>query len=259
MKQTLNHIHDVDEKRFVKMILEYSKRAEQQYRPFFTNFYNKEWLKNMLDCYVDEPTKQMCFFYGGFETAERQVLGIAPYDIQEEDFPIMALEVRVKTGIGKLLTHRDYLGALLGLGIERDTIGDIVIKPFGAYIIASESMISYISSNLLSVGRYQNIEQQIIPFSQLVIDPPQVKIYETTVASLRVDVIVAAAFGLSRGTCTKLIQAERVKCNGIMSTNKQLIKEGDHITVRGYGKIKLKQINGLTKKDRLHITIEKYI
>ncbi len=259
MKLSLNHINDADEKRFVKMMLEYSKRSEQQFRPIFTDFYNKEWLLSMIDRYIEESTKQMCYFYGGFEEAERQVLGIAPYEIQEEDFPIMALELKVKTGIGKALTHRDYLGALLGLGIERETIGDIVIKPFGAYIIANESMVSYINSNLLSIGKYQNIEHQVIPFSQLQINPPQIKSYETTVASLRLDVIVAAGFGLSRGVCTKLIQADRVKCNGVTSTNKQLIKEGDHITVRGYGKIKLKQISGLTKKDRIHITIEKYV
>lgn len=259
MTSILNHIHDIQEKRFVKMVLEYSKRADEQYRPLFTSFYDKQWLNNMLACYVDNSIKEMCYFYGGFETAERQILGISPYPIEGEVFPIVALEVKVKTGIGKLLTHRDYLGALLGLGIERDTIGDIVIKPFGAYIIASESMISYISSNLLSIGRYQNIEQQVIPFSQMVIDPPQVKTYQMTIASLRLDAIVAAAFGLSRSTAAKLIQSERVKCNGIVGNSKQLIKEGDHITARGYGKIKLKQINGLTKKDRLHITIEKYI
>lgn len=259
MASTLNHITDVQEKRFVRMILEYSKRADEQYRPLFTDFYERDWLNNVLDCYVDESTRQMCYFCGGFETAERQMIGVAPYHIEDGDFPVSALEVRVKTGMGKALTHRDYLGALLGLGIERDTIGDIVIKPFGAYIIASESMIPYISSHLLSIGRYQNIEAQVIPFSQMIIDPPQIKIYETTIASLRLDVIVAAAFGLSRGISTKLIQSERVKCNGIIGNYKQLIKEGDRITVRGHGKIRLKQINGVTKKDRLHITIEKYI
>lgn len=259
MASTLNHINDIDEKRFVKMIFEYSKRADSQYRPLFTDFYDREWVTHMLDCYVDESTRQMCYFYGGFETAERQMIGVAPYHLENEDFPMNVLQVNVKVGMGKPLTHRDYLGALLGLGIERDTIGDIVIKPFGAYIIANDSMISYISSQLLSIGRYQNIELQVIPFSQMVIDPPEVKIYETTVASLRLDVIVAAAFGLSRGLSTKLIQSEKVKCNGIIGNHKQLIKEGDRITVRGHGKIKLKQINGVTKKDRLHITIEKYI
>lgn len=259
MTSTLNHINDIDEKRFVKMILEYSKRAEHQYRPLFTDFYDREWLNHILGCYVDESTRQMCYFYGGFETAERQMIGVSPYHLENEDFPMSVLQVNVKVGMGKPLTHRDYLGALLGLGIERDTIGDIVIKPFGAYIIANDSMISYISSQLLSIGRYQNIELQVIPFSQMVIDPPQVKIYETTVASLRLDVIVAAAFGLSRGLSTKLLQSEKVKCNGIIGNHKQLIKEGDRITVRGHGKIKLKQINGVTKKDRLHITIEKYI
>lgn len=259
MIPTLTHINDVQQKRFVKMILEYSKRAENQYRPLFTDFYDRDWLTRMLDSYVDESTRQMCYFYGGFETAERQMIGVAPYHLENEDFPMSVLQVNVKIGVGKALTHRDYLGALLGLGIERDTIGDIVIKPFGAYIVASESMISYISSQLLSIGRYQNIELQVIPFSQMVIDPPEVKIYETTIASLRLDVIVAAAFGLSRGISTKLIQSEKVKCNGIIGNHKQLIKEGDRITVRGHGKIKLKQINGVTKKDRLHITIEKYI
>lgn len=259
MRQTLNHIVDIDEKRFVKTILEYSKRSEEQYRPLFTHFYNKDWISSMLERYIDQHTRGKCYFYGGFDTAERQILAISPYEIEQEDFPIMALKITVKTGIGKALTHRDYLGALLGLGIERETIGDIILKPFGAYIIAEENMIPYICSCLTGISKYQNIESQIISFSELQIDPPQVRIFETTVTSLRVDAVAATGFGLSRGNITKLIEAKRVKCNGITSTTKQLVKEGDTITVRGYGKMRLKQVGGLTKKDRLHIAIEKYV
>ncbi|WP_069997600.1 YlmH/Sll1252 family protein [Cellulosilyticum sp. I15G10I2] len=261
MKKPLHEIKDPKEKLFINILLEYSRKREVQKRAFFTEFYNVEWMKQVIQKHVGLTNMFAYQFFGGYEHAERQVLGFFPTYDTNFVFPIGCLKIIVKTGIGKALSHRDFLGALLGLGLERDIIGDIIIKPFGAYLIIKKSMIDYITCTLTSIGKYQNIELVEVSFSELELSvgSPQVKEINTTVASLRVDSVASVGFGISRTSCTKLIQNDKAKCNGILISPQHFLKEGDIITLRGYGKIKLKQVNGTTKKDRLHICIEKYI
>ena len=259
MKRLTHEISDPKEKLFIKQVLEYTHKAEVQNRSFFTDFYNGEWMRQTIKKHLGKEELIDCCYFGGYPGAERQMLGLlAEYDSQES-FPISCLKIQIKTGLGKPLSHRDFLGALLGLGIERDTMGDIIVKPFGAYIIAKDSMIEYISYSLTGIGRYQSVEMTKMDLSALEVEPPEVKEIHATVASLRTDAVIAVGFGISRTTGLKLIQNDKATCNGVLVSQSYTLKEGDIMTLRGYGKIKLKAINGKTKKDRLHICIEKYI
>ncbi|MBE6023653.1 MAG: hypothetical protein E7231_10550 [Cellulosilyticum sp.] len=259
MKNTLEHIKGIEEKQFVKMVLEYSRRVEKQNRPFFTHFYNKDWMQSLLTQYVAQNAYLSYSFFGGYKGAEKQILAISPYPLEDTEFSIGILNIEVKTGIGRALSHRDYLGALMGLGIERDTIGDIILHESGAYVFIETSMIPYIRSQLISIGRYQKIQIEEIDINDVHVEEPKIKVMDTTVNTLRVDAICACAFGLSRSESSKLIQGEKARCNGLVVKVSDLVKEGDVLTLRGHGKAKLKSVNGLTKKDRMHITIEKYI
>ncbi len=259
MTRTYDYIKNIEEKQFVKTITDYAYRANKQNRPFFTEFYNKDWMESLLSQYCSKESYIEYTYFGGYEGAERQKLAITPYELRYEDFDIGALNIEVKIGLGKALSHRDYLGAILSLGIERDRIGDIIPYESGAYVIICQSMIPYIRSQLLTIGRYQKVEVEEIPLSDLTAIKPKIKEMNTTVSSLRMDAVTAAAFGLSRSECAKLIQGEKAKRNGLAVSVGQLLSEGDTITLRGYGKAKLKVINGYTKKERLHITIEKYV
>lgn len=256
----LSHeISDPREKAFIKTVMEYTYKADIQNKAFFTSFYNKEWMEQTIQKHIRLNNLSNYKFFGGYEYAERQILGFFPYYDTERVFPIAYLKINVKTGIGKPLSHRDFLGALLGLGLQRDTIGDIILKPFGAFLIIESHMTDYIRGVLTGIGKYHSIDINEISLLELEIEAPKTKEIYTTVASLRADVIAAAGFGISRTTSAKFIQNEKARCNGIEVSSSCLLKEGDIITLRGYGKIKLKQVNGLTKKDRLHICIEKYI
>lgn len=247
-----------EEKQFLKTVLEYDKKSIEQYRMLATSFHNKEWMEEVLQKYGVLNTLNHYCFMGGYPYAERQVL-VFGYDETYMDCPIRALKITVKTGIGKILTHRDFLGALLGLGLKRETIGDIILKTFGAYVLVTEEMAEFIRCHLTGIGRYHKIEVEEIPFNQMEIEPPKFKECLTTVSSLRIDVIFAAAFNLSRAEVTKYLQNDKGKLNGISAKTSQLMKVGDVGTLRGYGKIRLAAVGGTTKKDRLHITIEKYI
>lgn len=254
-----NKIQNPEEKQFIRQIQNALYLSEAKYRESFTDFYHFDWMQSVYKKYLGDTLAEGLTYFGGYEGAERQILGCAPFELSSEDFPISCLKVIVKTGIGKALSHRDYLGALLGLGIERDKIGDIIVKSFGAYVIVSKVLVDYIMISLTGIGRYQNIEIISIPFSEIEMEAPQTKCIETTVASLRLDVLTAAGLHLSRSAVLKLIAAGKVKCNGMETSGRINLKEGDHVTVRGYGKIKLSQVNGLTKKDRIHVVIEKYV
>jgi len=259
MKRLLHDINDPKEKMFIKTILEYSNKADTQNKAFFTDFHNVEWMKQTIQKHISIKNLVEYKFFGGYDQAERQVLGIFPTYDTTNLFPIGCLKVSVKTGIGKPLSHRDFLGAFLGLGLERDTIGDIMIKPFGAYVILKSNILDYISYTLTGIGKYQNLEIAEVCFEALELEMPKLQEINTTVASLRIDSVMAAGFGLSRTTCTKLIQNDKATCNGMTVSPTYILKEGDTASLRGYGKIRLKIINGLTKKDRRHICIEKYI
>lgn len=259
MKNRLEHIKGVEERQFIKSIIEYSIRSEQQNRPILTHFYNKDWMQSLLTQYIPQNAYLSYGFFGGYEDAERQILAISPYVLEEIEYGIGILNIEVKTGIGKALSHRDYLGAIMGLGIERNTIGDIILHDVGAYVFVEMSMIPYIRSQLNSIGRYQKIQIEEIELEDMQIEKPKIKVVDSTVSTLRMDAVCASAFGISRGECAKLIQGDKARRNGLVVGVSDLIKEGDIITLRGHGKACLKSINGRTKKDRVHITIEKYI
>lgn len=253
-----NQIVDQDEKHFLKTVLEYNEKALTQYRMLATAFYNRDWMEGVLERYglwkqLDSP-----IFLGGYPFAERQVL-VFGYDENYSICPIVGLKIQVKTGIGKPLNHRDFLGALLGLGLKRETIGDIIPTDFGAYIIVKEEIVEFIELELKGIGRYQKIIVERIALNDMVIEPPKVKVVTGTVSSLRVDAVLALGFNLSRGEVAKGIDQERAKVNGQIVKASQLMKVGDTGTLRGQGKIRLAAINGYTKKERMHITIEKYI
>lgn len=255
----IQKISDPQEKLFMKTVIEYTYKAEKQYSPFFTDFYEIIWMKQTLEKYIGKGHLAGFYYLGGYEAAERGILGVCPYEVGEDELPIGCLKIEVKTGIGKALTHRDFLGALLGLGIERDAVGDIILGDFGAYVIMKQSLLDFVRMSLTSIGKYQNISLAEVPFNEIEVLPPRLKVLNATIASLRMDAVIAAGFGLSRAQAAKLIQADKAKCNGINPSVSDLVKEGDHITVRGFGKIRVGSIGGLTKKERQKIVLEKYV
>lgn len=200
--------------------------------------------------------------YGGADDAERSVIGFCPdyMNIEIEDFPLKAVEISTDVRFSKKLSHRDYLGSVLGLGIERDKIGDIIIRENGAVVIAESAIAEYIAVNLKRAGK--------TPVSCTLADIKEtdnlpgknIKEVFSTVPSLRMDCIVGAAFGLSRGASKSLIDAEKVQLNWETELNpSRILKEEDVISARGFGRAVLLEIRGRTKKDRIGILIGRYV
>ena len=197
---------------------------------------------------------------GGYENAERKILAAGnEAEMGPPDPPVSVIAVRPKSEkYAEELTHRDYLGAILGLGIERSLIGDILVREHRAWFFCLRSAADMLVSSLTQVRRTTvtaEIARADVPELQ-----PRYTPLRVNVASERLDAVIAAFTGLSRGQAEKLFASEKVFVNGRMITDRSVrLKEGDAFSVRGFGKAVYDGIEYETKKSRYMVRLRKLI
>lgn len=197
-------------------------------------------------------------FYGGYDDAERVILiNLPDYAFLEDDDPLTVIRASVSAG-GKSLAHRDYLGSLTGLGIKRDLLGDILVRPDGADIIVLADIAEFLLMTWCKAGR-AGLSLEQVPVRELIVPEIQRKTITDTVASLRLDNMVAAAFGLSRVKAAEAVKSGIVFLNHVETVKADApVGEGDQITLRGKGKARVAGIGGRSRKDRIYVEIERY-
>ena len=196
-------------------------------------------------------------FEGGYEDAERRICRICTNEYNSDDgLPIILYSVRA-TDKNAVLSHRDVLGALMGLGIKREMIGDIMTNQNKAQFFCHDSVSGFVEMNLTKIGRY-SVEINKSDFSEII--PPPKKPVNINVSSMRLDSIVGEAFGISRTKSAECIR------KGLISVNWEIcldvsreIKPDDKISLHGKGKISVLGISGTSKKGRLFVDILKYV
>ena len=200
------------------------------------------------------------FLFGGKEDCERKVAFFLPYYLEETDFEIGEIikAVRIRSYFGKPV-HRDYLGAVLGLGIERDRIGDLLVFDDTAYLFCLSPVVSVLLQELEKVGRV-SVKSEQVALSDVPIPERKVKKITFTVKSLRLDAVTGDMFGVSRTLAAELIREGAVTLNySICEKVDATVKEGDTLSVRGKGKGRISQIGGRSRKDRLFVEAELYL
>lgn len=231
--------------------------AEQKNIPAVTQFLSPR--EQVLTKTMLSPM-ELCFF-GGSDQAERAVCCWLPDYLDdgwlwEEDSPIAC--IRAVFYEKDQLTHRDFLGALMGIGIKRETVGDIYVRSGSCDFFVVREMLPYVMDNFLSAGRTR-LQLSEIPFDEILLPEISVRQIKDTVASLRLDSVVGSGFSLARGKASDLIASGKVAVNDLPCLKAdKLLQEGDKITARGFGKLILQQVCGRTKKDRISIVIERY-
>ena len=196
---------------------------------------------------------------GGFESSERKVVCFLPsYEEELLDPPYDCLKVSpVNRKCAEELYHRDYLGAIMNLGIERSMLGDIVIKDGDAYVFVLKKMSQYLLDSLTTI-RHTTISVSLIDEPDEILKPEFEEI-GGTVSSIRLDSIVALCGRLSRTKASAYIESEKVFINGQMvSQVSRTLKDGEIISIRGIGKFKYAGSGGQTKKGRTSVTLLKY-
>lgn len=200
--------------------------------------------------------------FGGYAEAERRMLCYLPdylteETLWEEDSPICCL--RASFFDGDTLTHRDFLGALMGAGIARETIGDICVDKGSCDFFVSKEIAAYLLSDFQSAGRTK-LRLTQIPLAEAHIPSPEIKEIRDTLASARLDAVISSGFRISRGQASGMINAAKVSVNGLPCTKSDKpVDQEDTVSVRGLGKIKLAQVNGQTKKGRISVVIHRYV
>ena len=200
--------------------------------------------------------------FGGYSDAERKMLIFLPEYLEEcmlmeMDSPCVCLRATFYEGDSP--SHRDFLGALMGIGIGRETIGDICVGKEHCDFFVTQEIAPYILQNFTSAGRTK-LRLQQIPLSEADIPEPEIKEIKDTMASLRLDSVISSGFRIGRSLASQYVTTGKAAIDGLPceKPDKQ-IAEGSKISVRGLGKIKLVQVNGRTKKDRISVVIHRYV
>ena len=209
--------------------------------------------------------------FGGYGLAERQMAAFLPDALslrgemswcsEEEwgDYPFDILRISpLHAKYAEQLTHRDYLGTILGLGIERAKIGDILVDGTDAVVFVHRTLQSFLMEELTRVRHTQVLVKEISR-EDFQYEPKYEEI-RGTVASVRLDSLLSLAFSASRTKLSGLIEGAKVFVNGkLITTNSYQLKENDVISVRGYGKFRYNGTGAKTKKNRIYVSVYKYI
>lgn len=203
-------------------------------------------------------------WYGGYEGAERCALFCVPeYFTAEDSGLITAVRVthaaRARVGrSGRKPGHGDYLGAMLGLGIKREMTGDILVREDGADILVTSEIAEFLVQNFTEAGRMP-LHAERIGLDQLIVPEVEVRRIRDTVASLRLDSVLASAFGLARGKAQEAIRSGLVFVNSCEELRSdRMLEEGDRIVLRHSGRAVLTGIGGTSRKGRTVIEIERW-
>lgn len=200
-------------------------------------------------------------FWGGYDHAERQILFFLPdwMEILPQEGDVCPITViRCLQQKGDHLTHRDYLGSLMGLGLRRDGIGDILVGDHGADIFVLKEIAPYLLTQYTKAGR-KHIQVEEISLNQLIIPEEKVTMLRDTVASMRLDAVTASLFRLSRAKAADAIRVGKVFVNQqeCLRTDKE-VQEKDRITLRGMGRGEVDAILGESKKGRIVVSLKRF-
>lgn len=202
------------------------------------------------------------YTFGGYPEAERKMLVYLPEYLEEtalmaEDSPVVCLRCTFYQEDSP--SHRDFLGALMGAGIGRETVGDICVDRGSCDFFVTSEIAPYILQNFTSAGRTR-VHVQRIPLPDAQIPAPEVKEIKDTLASLRLDSVISSGFRIGRSLACQYIQTGKAAIDGLPCEKPDKpVAEGMKISVRGLGKIQLTAVNGKTKKDRISVVIHRYV
>lgn len=243
-----------DEHLLIRRVMEWVHQAEFSLRPRFTGFFTDR-EQALAVAALQKCQWETYEFNGGYADAERKLLCIYAAQKPENVFPAQCLAIEMLQK-DKKLTHRDYLGALLSLGIKRECVGDILVGENGAHCFVLERQVPLVCEELSSVGNC-NVRVEIAdPRLATRADGQE---HTVSLASLRLDALLAEMIHTSRANAVQLIRDGAVSINHIpVSKPHESVYEGDNFSVRGYGKFRLKKIGAQSRKGRTFVSYLQY-
>ena len=245
------------EKILLNQVADWVYLAENKYIAKYSFFLNEKEV-SLCERLLASLKYENYMFWGGCENSKRKILCVySRYDvISNDDFPIVPLVFRYRTA--DTLSHRDFLGSLMALNIARNTVGDIIVSDGCAQVFVYNTVVQLIVENVSKIGRIGvNIEKD----KRINITTnDSFEEITGTVSSLRLDCILGLILRVSREKSRTIISTKEIIVN-YMTVNRPdyILKENDVFSIRGYGKFLFESINGVTKKNRFHVRLKKFI
>jgi len=266
-QEVLNKYENEEDKLLISKLLDKIEFVEKKNSIENTDFLDIH-QRNILEKVLKIIQYKNYVIYGGYENSERNMIILYPEKLEtvfenklfDYNNILQVMRITLPNEMRGKYSHRDYLGAIIKVGIKREKVGDILVSLDGADIIVNKEMIEYLDTSLRELTRFNKSKFEICKIEDLNIEPPKIEIINIIIPSMRMDSIVSEVIKTSRSKAIEIINSERVFINSELATkNSKMLKENDMITVRGKGRFKIKGILNSTKKGNLVLEVEKYI
>jgi len=251
-----------DDRMLLAKVLDRAEQAQNRNIPSATDFLSPQQQMMALDLLRLAGISESAYArLGGYDGAERNLLLFLPDWLEAEDAvdqsPIRCLRAAFRPE--DQLTHRDFLGSLMGMGIVREKLGDILVSPDSADLMVLDTVADFLLQSWDAAGRAKLTVSEIEP-AHVHIPTVQCREIRDTVSSLRLDAVVSSGFRMARGKAADLIASGRVQVNWRECTKSdKLLSAGDTVSARGFGKFELTEVGGVTRKGRTSIVLKRYI
>ena len=258
-QKVTSFIRDEDLKIKMYHIVDLCNLVSKKHIPKNTDFLNPFEVKTAVSIINSEPDLKY-IVDGGYPGCERAIIHIFPYycDMDSVGAGLRFLEIKNNDKFGSA-NHRDYMGALLSLGIRREKIGDILVHENYCQIVVDEEICDFLLYNFKKVKK-SNVDVREIHRELVEIPQQNYKESSVSVSSLRIDSVVASAYNLSRSESIKLVNSELIQLNYEKITQPSFqVEENSVVSVRGYGKFLIKELGGISKKGKFRLSISKYL
>lgn len=259
LQDIYEHFHP-EERPFIDRASEWVVNAGDYHEAKLTPFLDPRQCL-ILESLVNRHPDVTFRLWGGYPEAERRRAFIAPdyRDVETEDMHLKVLDIQSEDERLSELDHGDYLGAILGLGLKRDKIGDIHVREDGCHVIVSDDISDFLNLHLRQVHRV-SVLTELAELTELKVVTSSLEPLELSVASLRLDGIVSDVFRLSRSKVLDPIRAGRCRVNWKTEEDPSKgLKEGDVVSFKGFGRFKLLEVGSMTKKGRYRLRIGKFV
>ncbi len=255
---------EIEEKLIIAKLLDKIKISKTRNKIINTEFlsiYQKEVIQKELN----KNKIKNYFFFGGYEGAEGEILIIYPEKLEREIIEnnlqniIKAIKIILPKELKGKYTHRDYLGAVMQTGLNRNRIGDIIVHEDNAYIIVLKENAEYIEGFLKELKRFSKSEIETIDFKEIKIKKQEFEEMKINISSMRLDNFVSEIAKISRRKTEEILSEEKVFINSKIETKcSKIVKEGDILVIRGKGKFVISEITQNSRKNKIIATIKKY-
>jgi RNA-binding protein YlmH len=244
-----------DERPFVDQVVEWKELVKGRFIHKLTDFLDPRQQQIVTTVIGEDPDVFISFLGGSTKAERKRAFLYPPYLLAaDDDFQITAFQVDYPHKFVQL-SHQDLLGSMMALGLKRDKFGDIYIKEQLIQIVVASEISSYVEANLRSIGKASATLERV-PLSKLIVPKEEWQEKQVTVSSLRLDVILAELYQLSRSRITPYIEKKLVKVNWKMVEQPTYhLQNGDYLSVRGLGRSKVVAVQGKTKKDKWRIIV----